>query len=157
MEHCQSWCIAALPLEDAAYLTKTWRYFAFWRIHSQTTFKRGSQLVLKWFFFFGLFFPTSRQSPLTVSGSSCTDDVIAQSPRHYQGRQPGSRYSLATAFAHIFCWRQAAFTHLLCICFVWFAKVLNILCVYGHNLWLFRESEDCCDWQGDWTACSPSM
>lgn len=154
MKHRQSWCIAALPLGDAAYLTKTWCYFAFWRIHCQATLKAGSQLVLKCFFW-GLFFPTSRQPPL--SGSSCTDDVIAQPPRRYRGTRPGSRCSLPTAFAHIFCWRQAAFTPLRCICFVWFARGLNILCVYGQNPWLYRESEDCCVCQANWTVCSSSM
>lgn len=69
MEHPQSWCIAALPLGDAAYLTKTWCYFAFWRIHSQTTFKPGSQLVLKCFFFFlDYFFPHGSSLPWQSAG-----------------------------------------------------------------------------------------
>lgn len=104
----------------------------FLRIHSQTALKPGSQLTLKWFFF--LFFPpTSRRPPPAVSGSSCGGDVIAQSPRRCQGTQPGSRHALATALAHIFCWRQAAFTPLRCIRLVWFARVLNMLCVCGRT------------------------
>lgn len=156
MEHRQSWCIAALPLEDAAYLTKTWCYFAFWRIHSQTTFKRGSQLVPKWFFFLDYFFPHRGSLPWQSAGVLVPMMSSLRLPATTRGHNR----------ALVIHWQLPLLTfsagdrlHLLICCAfaVWFAKVLNILCVYGHNLWLFRESEDCCDWQGAWTACSPSM
>lgn len=86
-----------------------------------------------------------REPPLTISRSSCTDDVIAQSPHHYQGTRPGFSLLAGNCLCSHFLLKTGCIyssaVHLCCLICQGFKYIVYVWTYF----WLYRENEGCCD------------
>lgn len=150
-----SWCIAALPLGNAAYLSKTWCYFAFEESIANQNLIQA--LSLYWSDLIFIFFLTLWHS---LPWQSAVVLVLMMSSFSLPATTRGDVRALVIHWQlPLLAFSAEDRLHLLIYCaFALFdlPGFKYMVCIW-MSLWLYREKEDCCDWQGNWTVCSPSM